>query len=52
MDAIIEILPYALGKIIKDTLNAKVQKHEIPLYTDKALKMLSGIAFKELFGYN
>ena len=52
MDAIIEILPYALAKVIKDCIDAKVQKHEIPLYTDKSLNLLSGMAFKELFGYN
>jgi len=51
MDAIIEILPFFLAEVIKQSIQAKFRNHNLPLLKEKTVVLLSGMIFRELYGY-
>ena len=50
-DNILEILPFLLAETVRYAIGAKLKNHLLPLHLPKTQVLLTGMVFRELFGY-
>ena len=50
-DSILEILPFLMAETVKQAIQDKLKNHNLPLNQAKTQVLLTGMIFRELFGY-